>query len=261
MTSLIRKAAETLNEVQLGVVKVFCEEHGLSISNPVYYDYMKIQGYLAKNAECRVCKGDKTACSAKKLYTENGVLKSVDIGCPVSQAKQIIKYSNVPVKFKNCRAENFLVKPVNAEYVAHTMAAIRNRDSLYIYGTSGTGKTMLSSIISNERAYCGVRTLFYTVTDMLADLKDFTDNFRREEKLLKLKTASCLIIDDIGAEYISDWVSATLFSIIDYRYKGGLQTIFTSNFDVTNLCKRYTGYHGDRISRRIKSMCKMIYLV
>lgn len=258
--SLIQKASETLSQAQEGELKSFCDKYDLKVENPVYFDYMKFKAYTAQVEECNQCDGNKNACSARKIYVERGHLKTIDIGCPVRKAKQIIQYSGVPVKFKDCRADDFHVKSANVSAISRAVSAIKTRDSLFIYGEAGTGKTMLSSIISNERAYLGVRSSFFTVTDMLDDLRDFSDSFRREEKLLRLKTSACLIIDDMGAESVTDWVSSTLFAIIDFRYKGGLQTIINSNFDVNSLCKRYSGYHGDRISRRIKAMCKLIYI-
>lgn len=261
LISLLEKGSQTLSQAQEAELKAFCDKYNLRLENPVNFDFIKFKGYLAQIEKCRNCDGTENACSAREIYVENGHLRTKDIGCPIKKAKQIIQYSGVPVKFKSCRAGDFRITPANVDAVAGILGtSIRARDSLYIYGDAGTGKTMLSSIIANERAYLGARSSFYTVTDMLDDLRDFTDAFRREEKLTRLKTSACLIIDDLGAENVTEWVASTLFSIIDFRYKNTLQTIFNSNFDINELCNRYPAYHGNRISRRIKAMCKIIYI-
>jgi len=65
---------------------------------------------------------------------------------------------------------------------------------------------------------------------------DLLDRIRRslwEEKqqaqlVGMLRTVDLLVIDDIGAEKATEWVQATLYSIIDHRY-GRKDTVFTTN--------------------------------
>lgn len=180
--------------------------------------------------------------------------------CPIRAAKRIIKSAQVPVKFCNCRIEDFQDHSSNGVISRHIESVIYNNVGIYIHGAPGTGKTMLSSIIINERAYDNRRSHFYTVTDLIADLQDFDNPLRRDEKLSKVQSTPCLVIDDLGAEHVTNWVSTTLFSILDTRYKDNLQTIINSNFPIDELCERYPGYHGERISRRIKAMCTPIYV-
>lgn len=261
-TSLIKKAAEKLTESQEVEIKKFCDEYNLDLKDPVYLDYMKFETYIKQLDKCRNCTAVEVGCSAKKIYVDSVTqhLKTFDIGCTKLKAEKIIHHSGVPDKFKSSRSKDFKYSPENLPALTAAMRTVRNRDSLYIYGDAGCGKTMLSSIIINERAFLGAHSRFYTVTDLLESLRDYVDSFSREEKLIKIKTAPCLVIDDIGAEHITDWVSSSLFNIIDYRYKGELQTIFNSNFDLESLCKRYTGYHGERIYRRIRAMCQVVKL-
>ena len=62
-----------------------------------------------------------------------------------------------------------------------------------------------------------------------------------------LKKCKLLIIDDIGAERVTEWVRERLVSIINTRVGAGLSTIYTSNLSPEELKEGL----GDRISSRV----------
>lgn len=228
---------------------------------PQYRDYIAVKGYIEQIDKCSHCDGTDIQCTSKQIARDSvGRVFFMASECPVRAAKRIIKAAQVPNQFRNCRIEDYRDYSEGGAISRSIKAVIYDNVGLYIHGAAGTGKTMLSSIIINERAYDNRRSHFYTVTDLISDLQDFENPLRREEKLIKVQTCPCLVIDDIGAEHVTNWVSTTLFSILDTRYKDNLQTIINSNFPVDELCERYPGYHGERISRRIKAMCQSIYI-
>src|SRR3990167_9483378 len=65
-----------------------------------------------------------------------------------------------------------------------------------------------------------------------------------------------LIIDDIGAEKMSDWVRQILYYIINEREQRLLPTVITSNFSLQQIAEQI----DIRISSRIAGMCKLIKL-
>lgn len=228
---------------------------------PQYRDYVAFRCYLNQLEKCNHCDGTDIQCTSKQIARDvSGRIFFLACECPVRAAKRIIKAAQVPVQFRDCRFVDFYDKSADKIIDEKFYDVIYNGLGIYLHGAAGTGKTMLSSIIINERAYDNRRSHFYTVTDLIADLQDFGNPLRREEKLIKVQTCPCLVIDDIGAENVTNWVATTLFSILDTRYKDSLQTIINSNFTIDELCERYPGYHGERISRRIKAMCKPIYM-
>lgn len=228
---------------------------------PQYRDFVGFKAYFERIEKCRSCDGTDIQCTSKQIARDSaGRVFFMACECPVRAAKRIIKSAQVPVKFRNCRIGDFRDYSEDAVIFQNIKAFVSCNVGIYLYGAPGTGKTMLSSIIINERAYDNRRSHFYTVTDLIADLQDFENPLRREEKLAKVQTCPCLVIDDIGAENVTNWVATTLFSILDIRYKDNLQTIINSNFSIDALCERYPGYHGERISRRIKAMCKPLYM-
>lgn len=61
--------------------------------------------------------------------------------------------------------------------------------------------------------------------------------------------SSILILDDLGAEKMSDWAGTMLYLIVNRRYEGMRPTIFTSNLDLKQLAEKL----GMRISSRVGS--------
>ena len=125
---------------------------------------------------------------------------------------------------------------------------------------------MLASIIANERAERDKSSIFLRTVDILHELNPFfnqdkTETSRKRNLILKIP---CLIIDDLGAEKPSDFTRATLFDILDFRMNENLQTIITTNFNITELQKRLNSKEelnlSEKIIRRIKTTCKLIEL-
>ena len=261
--NLREKCRQPLTYDQKQEFLAWCKNLNLDeIPKPCYKDYIKLLSYLDQQRKCLDCDGNLPQCSTKNIYVENGILKSVSAECPVRAAKKIIAAAQVPRLFAKCRFDtDFDIKYYGPDAIHDIVNSFVGRTSLYLWGNPGTGKTLLSSIIINERAYDQRRSHFYTVTDLISDLQDFSNPVRREEKLIKIQTTPCLIIDDLGAEHVTDWVSATLFNILNIRYKDNLQTVINSNFDIDSLARRYGGFHGERIYRRIFAMCEFVEMI
>ena len=187
--------------------------------------------------------------------------------------QELIKSAKIPTRFRNKLAKDFIVTESN-QNVVECLKAVRNNQGFYIYGECGTGKTLLASIIQNERAHQLKSSAFICATDIFSELNPFNSNAETViNKLNLLKSTPCLIIDDLGVEKPTDRVKQNLFDIINYRYNEELQTIITSNFSLEELAIRISGtnraegkrqkiadYEGDRIIRRIKAICSIIEL-
>lgn len=177
--------------------------------------------------------------------------------------QELIKSAKIPKIFSSNRAKDFKLTENNSEAAKQAIQAITNNKGLYIYGECGTGKTMLASIIANERAELLKPSAFIGAVDIFQELNPFAnDSQTAATRKHIIKTTECLIIDDLGAEKPSDWTKQTLFEIVDFRYRENLQTIITSNFSVERLMSegRLKDYEGKRIIRRIKAICNLIEL-
>lgn len=132
---------------------------------------------------------------------------------------------------------------------------------LFVHGAVGSGKTIFSAMLTEEfgkRCFVNNRKLpviFKTVPQLLLEIRDsFGDNNGSTELELTniYSSVPWLVLDDLGAEKMSEWVLQTLYIIINSRYENLLPTIFTSNFDLDNLAVKLG---DDRIPSRIFGMC------
>ena len=133
---------------------------------------------------------------------------------------------------------------------------------LYLYGKCGTGKTHVAYAIANYCHEKKLKTMFYSSTDLLREIKQ---DFDEDKKYVPsdqtnfaeiLKFNGLLIIDDIGSEKPTEWAIETLYAIINKRYEAVYPTIFTSNFTLEELAGRL----GDRIVSRIAGSCEVVEL-
>jgi len=136
---------------------------------------------------------------------------------------------------------------------------------LYIYGPTGTGKTLyacecMARLVAPNVAWIRSRGfVFTTVEGMLERTKDNFNKIKEdrdpEETLNKYKQAQYLLLDDLGMENLTDWVYLNLYSVINYRYDHLLPTIFTSNLNLDQIAQRLEDH---RIPDRIYEMCRLV---
>ena len=109
---------------------------------------------------------------------------------------------------------------------------------LYLYGNFGCGKTYLISALFNELAKKNIKSTIIYFPELLRSLKASFSNTEEnyEEKFSKVKEANLLLLDDIGAEKLSDWARDEVLGVIlQYRMEENLPTFFTSNLSLKEL--------------------------
>lgn len=230
-------------------------KYGVSVSRPVQADLINLRSLSRAEENCKKCIKKTGNCYKLSVCVKDDRIKCVRTLCNNVLVEEIISRAEVPLKFRKARFKDFRIDEFNFAAVDTAGDSIQKGKGFFVSGKAGCGKTMLCSIVINERAYMNKRSHFYTVTDLLDELRDFDNPLKRAEKLQSVKTCPCLVIDDLGAEFQTDWVASTLFSILDARYKKDLMTIINSNFTLDYLTERIKGYHGERIVRRIKELC------
>ncbi len=106
---------------------------------------------------------------------------------------------------------------------------------LYLHGSFGCGKSYLVIAMLNELAKKKVKSVVIYWPEFLRYLKgSFDSDFN--ERFSEVKEASLLLIDDIGAENMTEWGrDEILASILQYRMTAKLPTFFTSNFSLSEL--------------------------
>ena len=105
---------------------------------------------------------------------------------------------------------------------------------LYLHGTFGCGKTFLISAAFNEIAKNRVTTEIVYLPELLRDLKSDFDTFA--DRIDYLENVDLLLIDDIGAEKVTEWGrDEILGTILQKRMNNYKTTFFTSNLTLEEL--------------------------
>lgn len=159
--------------------------------------------------------------------------------------------NSIPKRFEH---SDFDVLP---EIIKANVEIVRtSRRGMYIWGPVGCGKTYAAYAIKKKLTEMSLNTRIYSspeMLDLIRDDYDHKDTFNLDRIMAN---RGVLIIDDLGAEKPSEWVSETLFKIVNKRYEEMLPTIITSNLELGELSERI----GDRIPSRIAEMCDIIKL-
>ena len=126
-------------------------------------------------------------------------------------------------------------------------------------GPVGTGKTTLAVAILRESIAQGKGGFMISMPSLLDTLltlsKGSNEQFLQFEN--KIRNTPLLILDDFGAEYKTDWVSAKVDAIITERYNREKPIIITSNLSTGEIFNKY----NQRIYDRLKSTCKILTFI
>ena len=102
---------------------------------------------------------------------------------------------------------------------------------LVLLGETGCGKTHLAAAIGHYLRARGMAVEFCVVPDLLDDLRSASRNDAHggdfDDVLEAVRTASCLILDDLGVHSATPWAQEKLFQILNYRYNAKLPTVIT----------------------------------
>lgn len=140
------------------------------------------------------------------------------------------------------------------KYVENIDDLMQNHGGIGLYfssNTRGSGKTFLSTIVGNELTARGKRVHWFSMPDVLQEIKSTYDResgTSTSDILRRLQNAQILILDDIGAEKQTPWVNETVYVILNHRMMNNRPTIFTSNLRPDDL------KYDDRIKERIRRM-------
>ncbi|MCW6680345.1 ATP-binding protein [Aerococcaceae bacterium NML130460] len=148
---------------------------------------------------------------------------------------------------------------------------------IWLHGRNGNGKSCLMCALANKLnkdKLAGVTmvNLSMLINELYADLKRNSDSGNFQRRIKHLKFVDVLIIDEIGAENLTDWVmDSVLFEILETRNNQNKLTLFTSNLTkqdyynrLLNANSRYgaevRAARAKRIMTRIDALTKEVHL-
>lgn len=179
-----------------------------------------------------------------------------------AKTQRLFSSARVPQVYASDTFEDYEVTAFNKRAVDAAHWVLQEEKGLFLYGKRGTGKTKLVAIIANARIKERKPVLFVSVPDLLADIRSAYNNKTASELVDAVKNAPFLVLDDLGAERMTEWVGEQLFNIVNHRYNGRLQTIITSNYSPAEIIKRISANgddtQGQRIMSRLYDMCERV---
>jgi len=122
---------------------------------------------------------------------------------------------------------------------------------LFVYGTTGNGKTHLCEATLIELLKRGVDSRLYTVPDLVSKLHQSIPENTTELIMNSLKQIPALIMDEWGQNYGSDWEEQKLEEIVIARERAELITIITSNLEPDKLPDRILSRFRDKTQARL----------
>lgn len=192
---------------------------------------------------CSKCKG-LYECDNKVfghyLYPkkEGSIIDLVYVPCKYKKANDIMlkerntagkelinaRFKDIDIKDKN-RVK--LIKWLKEFYDKYD--GISDAKGLYLHGAFGSGKTYLIYALLNElKINKRVDYIAIYYPDALKELKDDWNLYHT--KIEKYSSVDILLLDDIGAEQVSEWGrDEVLGTILQNRMNNHLTTFFTSN--------------------------------
>ncbi|GEK58112.1 primosomal protein DnaI [Marinococcus halophilus] len=156
-----------------------------------------------------------------------------------------------------------------ALHFASTTVPGEDGKGLYLYGKFGVGKTYIAGAIMNELAERSIGSMIVHVPDFFREIKESLSDNTVREKVDSVKGVPVLVLDDLGAESMSAWTRDDILGVIlQYRMMEKLPTVYTSNYDYSELEEHLTysqkggneRLKAKRIMERIRPFTEEVFM-
>lgn len=171
-----------------------------------------------------------------------------------TMSKTSLSLIGIPKSFINTTIEDFIakstelkeVKSLVQQYIKDLDFNFDNNKGLFLCGSNGVGKTMLSCIILKEaykHRYTSRRTTFVEYIDKYTRVWSSKNSEEKEafedELYTYYKSVEFLVLEELGKEIDSKVAAPILEDLLRYREDKGLVTILCTNLNTETLSERY----------------------
>ena len=187
------------------------------------------------DSACPICRG-----SGWKIEERNGISGAERCVCALGDIqRQTLQYSGLPALYQNASLDNFDAQGNAA--LQTVMLLVRGyarefpnveKPGLLLIGVPGPGKTHLAVSALRLLINRGYGGLFFDYQNLLQKIRSSYDpasGSGDREAYATALDAEVLLLDDLGAHRITDWVEDTVTSLITYRCNNKKPIIATTN--------------------------------
>jgi DNA replication protein DnaC len=218
---------------------------------------------------CEIC--DDTTW---KSITVDGVTRVTRCDCVHARAvEQQLKDARIPPRYQRCSLDTFTT--YDNERLLSALRVARRfvedfphaQKGLMLIGPPGIGKTHIAVAVLREAiTRTGLKGRYSDTRTLLREIRETYNPVTRTAEMDVIRPvmeADLLVLDDLGAERLTDWVEETMSLIVNTRYNERRLTIFTSNHedipetddaDMNSLIVKV----GFRLHSRLREMCEFL---
>src|SRR5580704_14180974 len=189
---------------------------------------------------CSICGG-----SGWKIVERGGISGAQKCECiEAGRARRNEERANIPPLYQQASVNNFILpseNPISRSALAKVLVDVRGyvreypgvpKPGLLFLGPPGTGKTHLAVAALRGLIARGFEGLFFDFQGLLNHIRkgyDQASGTSEREAYQSALDAEILLLDDVGAHRINDWVEDTVTSIVTHRCNNRKATIVTTN--------------------------------
>ncbi len=196
------------------------------------------------------------------------------------RAERLEGRAQIPVNYRDATFDNFSVpgpeNPIERRELTNVLLAVKGylrtfpderRPGLLLIGETGTGKTHLAVAALKQIMAKGFECLFWNYQNLLDSIRagyDPISNTSDREAYRAVLDAQVLLLDDLGAHRVTEWVEDTITSIITYRCDHRMPLIATTNVPDAEAGSVVQGRRtlaeqiGSRARSRLYEMCTVV---
>lgn len=123
----------------------------------------------------------------------------------------------------------------------------KSEKNLLFMGSSGLGKTHLSLAMVSVLAERGFNVIYGSAYNLFSQMETEQFSLRSHESFNAAVECDLLVIDDLGGEFVSPYIQALLYNIINMRLLAERPTVISTNLSMSEIEDRYT----PRVSSRL----------